>query len=305
MNFKEFPQQRTRMIHPRKVKRSMFVVILVAAFVLCQSWLEANDSQTNNFLGLRSRALKTSEFSQSLDLSSRGPAMMRLSPRLEETLKRSQHNARLEVELEAPPIVPLQLADFSRAHKFYRGQLIRFNLDPIESKPETSPKMSLPSHISVGDDFSRAMSKIVDHNVQNYLRGEAFRHSELGQMTKQIERSLSAGLSWSERSHGSAPVKDSTPAIESATTFKVEATRNEPAADQRIQHRLEVGLLAAQAQAKITYAGFTDAEVTYSAANQQLAWALREPLRENFRLVYNHVENRAERRDSLSLHLSW
>ncbi|GEM_PF-5739296 len=250
---------------------------------------------------------------QSLDLSSREPAMLRLSPRLEETLREGLREARIEAELAAPPSGPLRLSDFSRVHKFHRGQLTRTPLESIVDEPDqaaASPEF-LPTHLNAGDDFSRTVSKILDHNLQNYLRGEAFRHSEFGQMTKQIERSLRAGLSWGGRSQRSSPTSSPASASGSALSpvrtqlpSNASATSATPPATGT-QHRLEVGLLAAQAQAKMTYSGFTDAELIYSAANQQLEWALREPLRENLNLVYNHTETRVERRDSLSLHLSW
>lgn len=255
---------------------------------------------------------------QSLDLSSREPAMLRLSPRLEETLREGLREARIEAELSAPPSGPLRLSDFSRVHKFHRGQLARTPLESIVDEPERadgSPEF-LPRHLNAGDDFSRTVSKIVDHNLQNYLRGDAFRHSEFGQMTKQIERSLRAGLSWGGRAQRSTSNSTATsanggvseaPSAHGALLKPSNALAGEPVATSAsgTQHRLEVGLLAAQAQAKMTYSGFTDAELIYSAANQQLEWALREPIRENLNLVYNHTETRVERRDSLSLHLSW
>lgn len=243
---------------------------------------------------------------ESLELSSREPAMFRVSPQLRASLEQARRDARVESEFASKPALPLKLSDFSQAHSFNRGQLTRIDPAPEKIDPNSDESDYLPEHLNASDDFSRTMSKIADHNLQSYFRGDAFRHSEFGRITKKIEHSLSAGLSWggSKSRTTSDSATQPTPSTHSLGPIsKVADGSSKP--ESRTSHHVQVGLLAAQAQAKMTYSGLTDAELSYSIGRQQLEWALREPLRENLKLVYNHVENRIERRDSLSLHLSW
>ena len=134
----------------------------------------------------------------------------------------------------------------------------------------------IPQDMAPTSSGGQVAAKIVDKSISSYFNSEAMRKTDIGQTATKVEKSMATDVSFG----GQQP--------------------------QSIHHSIKFQVQAAQAQAKLSYTGITNADLTYKAIGSTTNLEIHEPVAMlSTSLVFSHIDSPSDRKDMLSLRWVW
>src|SRR5690606_10486440 len=105
---------------------------------------------------------------------------------------------------------------------------------------------------------TEVQSKIMDHNIQNFIQGKYLKNSEVLQTAQKVQEAMKPSVSFGDTEEGG------------------------------VQHTVNLEIEALQKLAKLNYTGFVDTNVVYAAEDQAVEVSLTEKLSNTTRLSLEH-----------------
>ena len=134
----------------------------------------------------------------------------------------------------------------------------------------------IPQDMQASSNGSQVAAKILDRSVNSYFNSDAMRKTDIGRTATTVEKSMATDVSFG----GQQP--------------------------ESIRHSIKFAIQPAQTQAKLSYTGITNADLTYKATSSTANFEVREPVAMlSTNLVFNHINSPSDRKDILSLRWVW
>lgn len=145
--------------------------------------------------------------------------------------------------------------------------------EPILSA-ENSQKI-LPKKIEPGETGDGVLSEMVDNSFSLWWNNSPVRNTAVGQVADSVDKKLKTEVSLGK------------------------------SADQKIEHKISVKVLAVQALAKIEYTGWVRADVNYDVKAAKTEAEILESISANKDLIVSHSMTAEENRSQVSLLWNW
>jgi hypothetical protein len=134
----------------------------------------------------------------------------------------------------------------------------------------------IPQDMQPSSSGGQVAAKILDRSVNSYFNSDAMRRTDIGRTATTVEKSMATDVSFG----GQQP--------------------------ESIHHSVKFAIQPAQTQAKLSYTGVTNADLTYKATSSTANFEVREPVSIlSTNLVFNHINSPSDRKDILSLRWVW
>jgi hypothetical protein len=137
----------------------------------------------------------------------------------------------------------------------------------------------LNKSLTEADNSRTIVSKVIDNTLSYWWDNSGFKNTSMGQAVETVEKKMKADVN-----------------LGSTTTSDV---------GKKIEHKLSIKLLAAQAMAKIEYLGWFKGAVQYNARNAATEAEVLENLSNNKDLVISHSVTTNESKSQVSLRWNW
>lgn len=163
-------------------------------------------------------------------------------------------------------------------HNFEKGLDVSV-IQPIESlrtiKSEDVAMMIPHRDLTTGADGSLVATRILDHSLSNFFNSPAVRNSDFGKTAHTVEKSMESEAAFGGSEEGS------------------------------VQHKLKFAMKAIETKAQLEYSGVTNAQLSYNIAQSKMDLEVHEQVASNTRVVFNHIDQPDDRRETLSLRWAW
>lgn len=141
-----------------------------------------------------------------------------------------------QVELEIQKVVPVQ------------PEKSGINSDSVA--------MVVPTNMPAGSRENELEARIVDHNIQNLIKGKYMKNSKIMESAKKVQETVQPSAKFVD-SHG-------------------------------IEHKVNLDIEPVQSRAKVQYTGFVDTDMAYNTRSQSVEVSVAEKLSERTQMSVEH-----------------
>jgi len=130
----------------------------------------------------------------------------------------------------------------------------------------------IPTDMKPTDNASQVFSRLADLGMTAFFNSDAFRGSQLGKTTTQVQEDL-----------------------------KTEIIVGDQSNPKSIQHKFNINFEVFQAMAQMTYTGFTNLKIKYKPIASEVDFEISEKLDESRDLVFDHLASSDQQTSQVSV----